>query len=236
MPITYYRRRRSRARRVFLVPGGLLVVFVLIQLVPYGRNHSNPPVAASFKWSSAPAKAIAERSCYDCHSNRTTWWWAVDVAPFSWLAQHDISAGRARLNFSDWHGTLSAQGLRYALQHGMPPLQFTLIHPSANLTVAEQQQLLAGFRQSLVAQRQSSSGETATVSGSSASAPPSSSSGESASAIINARCATCHSSAPAQQFRAASASQAQALIDQMIQQGAVVTPAEEQTLVKYFTR
>ncbi len=137
MPITYYRRRRSRTRRILLVPGGLLAVFVLIQFVPYGRNHNNPPVIARFKWTSAQARAIAKRACYDCHSNQTAWWWAVDIAPFSWLAQHDISAGRARLNFSDWNGTLSPQGLQYALSHGMPPVQFTLIHPNAKLNAAE---------------------------------------------------------------------------------------------------
>ncbi|HEY5386779.1 MAG TPA: cytochrome C, partial [Thermoleophilia bacterium] len=62
MPTTYYRRKPSRARPVLLVLGTLLGVFVLIQFAPYGRDHSNPPVTAPFKWSSAQAKAIAKRS------------------------------------------------------------------------------------------------------------------------------------------------------------------------------
>ena len=60
-------------------------------------------------------------------------------------------------------------------------------------------------------------------------------SGRFATAIIDARCGSCHSAAPAQQFRASSAAEAQALIDQMIQQGASVSPAEEQALIKYYT-
>src|SRR5450759_4964329 len=120
MPTTYYRRKSSRARTVLLVLGALLAVFVLIQFAPYGRDHTNPPVTAPFKWSSAQAKAIAKRSCYDCHSNKTKSWWAIKIAPFSWLAQHDISAGRARVNFSEWNGGLSAQGLQHTLDRGMP--------------------------------------------------------------------------------------------------------------------
>ena len=233
MPTTYYRstayrRKPSRARTVILVLGALLGVFGLIQLVPYGHDHTDPPVTAPFKWTSTQAEAIAKRSCYACHSNQTNWWWAIKIAPFSWLAQHDISVGRARVNFSEWNGGLSSQGLQYALANGMPPLQFTLMHPGATLSAAEKQQLLAGFQQSLAAQ-QNGSGLVAT------SSIAGSSSGSDPTAIIVARCGSCHSSAPAQQFRALSAAEAKAVIDQMIQQGATVTPAEEQALIKYYT-
>jgi|GEM_PF-105874 len=236
MPTTYYRRKPSRARPVLLVLGTLLGVFVLIQFAPYGRDHSNPPVTAPFKWSSAQAKAIAKRSCYDCHSNKTKWWWAIEIAPFSWLAQHDISAGRARVNFSEWSGSLSAQGLQHALDRNMPPLQFTLLHPGAKLSAADKQRLLAGFQQSL-ADQQNGSGPTASSSsaGSSSGSSSGSSLGSDPTTIIDARCGSCHSSAPAQQFRASSAADAKALIDQMIQQGATITPAEEQALIKYYT-
>jgi cytochrome c553 len=233
MPTTYYRstsyrHKPSRARSVLLVLGALLGVFGLIQLVPYGHDHTDPPVTAPFKWTSTQAEAIAKRSCYACHSNQSNWWWAIKIAPFSWLAQHDISVGRARVNFSEWNGGLSSQGLQYALANGMPPLQFTLLHPGATLSAAEKQQLVAGFQQSL-ADQQNGSGLVAT------SSTAGSSSGSDPTAIIVARCGSCHSSAPAQQFRASSAAEAKALIDQMIQQGATITPAEEQALIKYYT-
>jgi hypothetical protein len=220
-----------------MVLGALLGLFVLIQFVPYGRAHANPPATAPFKWTSPQAKALAERACYDCHSNHTRRWWAVKVAPFSWLAQHDISAGRARLNFSDWTGVLNAQELRRVLDGGMPPLQYTLLHPNAKLSAAEKKRLVAGFEQSL-ADRQNGSGPAASSSSAGSSSASSSGSASSAdpTAIIDASCSSCHSSAPAQQFRASGAADAKALIDQMIQQGAVVTPAEEQALIKYYTR
>lgn len=257
MPTTYYRRkRRSRVRPVLLVLGTLVVVFVLIQFVPYGRDHTNPPVTAPFHWTSAQARVIAQRSCYDCHSNKTKWWWAVEIAPFSWLAQHDIAGGRARVDFSQWNGALTDQGLKYALGHGMPPLQFTLLHPGAKLSATERQQLIAGFQQSLADRRNGGAGTAGSASsagggsggGSSSSAGSGSSSGAGSStgsgssssgpdptAVIAARCSSCHSSAPAQQFRASSAADARALIDQMVQQGASISPAEERALVKYYT-
>jgi len=256
MPTTYYRstgserksgrksqggsrgasqRRSSRIRTALWVIGALVAVFVLIQFVPFGRDHTKPPVTNAFNWTSAPAKAIAQRSCYDCHSNHTKYWWAVDIAPFSWLAAHDIQDGRARLNFSAWSGTLTADRLQYALENHMPPLQYTLLHPNAKLSAADKQTLLTGFQQSVAAMNNGGGSGSSSGGGSSSSASSSSSSSSSATAIIDARCGSCHSAAPAQQFRASSASEAQALIDQMIQQGASVSPAEEQALIKYYT-
>ena len=233
-------RRSSRTRTALWVLGALVAVFVLIQFVPYGRDHTDPPVTNSFKWTSMQAKAIARRSCYDCHSNHTKYWWAVDIAPFSWLAAHDIQDGRARLNFSEWTGSLSTPVLESAVSNNMPPLQYTLLHPHAKLSAADKQTLLDGFQQSVAAMDNgggsgSSSGSSASSGGSSSSTSSSSSSSSSATAIIDARCGSCHSAAPAQQFRASSPAEAQALIDQMIQQGAQVSPAEERALIKYYT-
>jgi len=55
-------------------------------------------------------------------------------------------------------------------------------------------------------------------------------------AIIGRRCSTCHTADQALAYRAGSAAEAQGLIDQMKQRGALLTPEEEQTLVRYFTR
>jgi uncharacterized membrane protein len=245
MPTTYYRSNRkskksSRARPALLVVGTLVAVFVLIQFIPYGHAHANPPVTAPFKWTSPQAKTIAERACYSCHSNQTTYWWGVDIAPFSWLAQHDIDAGRSRLNFSEWNGGLSAQELRRVLDGGMPPLQYTLVHPDAKLSAADKQTLIAGFEESLAAENGGGAAAGAAADPSSApsagASPSPAAAAADATAIISARCSTCHSSSPALQYHASSAAEAQGLIDSMIQQGAAVSQAEEQALIEYYTR
>ena len=92
-----------------LVIIGLLLV---IQLVPYGRDHTNPPVQAQAKISNPEAQKLWDQSCADCHSNLTTWPWYSNVAPVSWLVQDHVDEGRTELNLSKWQ-TMPEQMLRY---------------------------------------------------------------------------------------------------------------------------
>ncbi|HSW49168.1 MAG TPA: cytochrome c peroxidase [Bryobacteraceae bacterium] len=50
--------------------------------------------ADSFEVVASPplqARAVIERACQDCHSNRTVWPWYSYVAPASWLVADDVS-------------------------------------------------------------------------------------------------------------------------------------------------
>ncbi len=114
--------------------GGML----LIQLVPYGRAHDNPPVAAEPMWDSNQTRDLAVRACFDCHSNETVWPWYSNVAPVSWLVQRDVDKGREELNYSERNrsqeGDESAETVR---EGSMPPRSYLLTHPEARLTDAE---------------------------------------------------------------------------------------------------
>ena len=232
MSNTAERRGRSWKKILLWAIGAAAVVFILIQFVPYGRtSHSNPAATTPFKWTDPKAEAIAKTSCYDCHSNETDWWWATNIAPMSWLVQRDVDGARSSFNFSEWAGVPSVAQMSEAINGEMPPFQYTMIHPDAKLTDAEKQTLLAGYEASLAANGAASSGATPEPS-------PSATTGSTsdAAAIIAARCGSCHSTDQALAFRAASAADAQALIDAMIQNGATVTADEQQALVDYFTR
>ncbi len=90
-------------KKIILGAAGVLVVgLIAIQLVPYGRNHTNPPVQSEPNWDSPETRALAERACFECHSNETAWPWYSNIAPVSWLVQHDVDEGREKLNFSEW--------------------------------------------------------------------------------------------------------------------------------------
>jgi len=54
---------------------------------------------------SAPNKVvnILKRSCYDCHSNQTTWPLYSNIAPISWIVAQHVNVGREVLNYSDWN-------------------------------------------------------------------------------------------------------------------------------------
>jgi mono/diheme cytochrome c family protein len=211
------------------VIGALVAVFVVIQLIPYGRDHDNPPVTNAFVWTDPAAEAIARSSCYDCHSNETRWWWATNIAPASWLVWRDVSEGRSRLNFSQWDGSVDAEAIREAVNGEMPPFQYTIIHPGARLSEAEKQALTDGFAASLASGQSTSAGSTPTPS-------PTAEAAVDAVTVIDQRCSTCHSADQALAFRAGDPAEAQALIDSMKQRGAQLTGAEEQALVEYFTR
>ncbi len=77
-------------------------LFLLIQAVPYGRNHANSPNRTEPTWDSPTTRQLAVRACYDCHSNETIWPWYSNVAPVSWLVQRDVEEGRDEVNFSEW--------------------------------------------------------------------------------------------------------------------------------------
>ena len=80
--------------------GLLLLAFVAIQLVPYGRDHDNPAVIAEPNWDSPQTRDLFMTACGDCHSYETEWPWYSNIAPVSWLVQHDVEEGREKLNFS----------------------------------------------------------------------------------------------------------------------------------------
>jgi hypothetical protein len=124
-----------------------LVLFGLIQLVPYGRDHSNPPVLSEPGWDSTATRNLAVRACFDCHSNETVWPWYSNIAPMSWLVQRDVIQGREELNFSTWgRGEQEAEDIAEVIRDGeMPPMQYLLLHPGARLTDAEKEQLISGL-------------------------------------------------------------------------------------------
>lgn len=237
------KRKRSWKKILLWVIGILLVVFALVQVVPYGRSHTNPPAVNAFNWTDPQAEAIARVACYDCHSNETNWWWATNIAPFSWLVQADVGGGRRRLDFSEYDGEPSLEEFQRAVEGGMPPFQYTIIHPSARLNDAEKQTLINGYADGMAVSGGSSTGGSSTGAsqgppaqqGSRSTTTPSTASAD-AVAVINQVCGSCHSAGPALSFHAGSAGQAQALIDSMVRLGAKVTPEQQQLLVQYYTR
>ncbi len=121
--------------------------FVLLQAVPYGRSHTNPPTTMEPKWDSPQTRSLAQKACFDCHSNLTKWPWYTNVAPMSWLVQRDVDGGRASLNFSEWNKPQDGAGdVAGVIQGGsMPPWFYTIPHPSASLSQADQTALMNGL-------------------------------------------------------------------------------------------
>ncbi len=122
---------------------GLAVLILGLQVVPYGRNHTNPPGRAEPAWDISQTRELAVRACFDCHSNQTVWPWYSNVAPVSWIIQRDVDKGRKKLNFSEWERPQKeAHESAKKVQKGeMPPWYY----PWAQLSAAERDSLTRGL-------------------------------------------------------------------------------------------
>ncbi len=125
----------------------LVVLFLAIQFVRPART--NPAVDESQTIFSrtqmtSPVAAILDRSCRDCHSNKTVWPWYTNVAPVSWFIVNHVNEARPLLNFSEW-GKLDRDRQSKKLQQicdevsdgGMPLSTYTPLHPGSKLTPAD---------------------------------------------------------------------------------------------------
>ena len=135
---------------------GLLTCLLAIQLVPYGRDHVNPPTVSEPSWDSPTTRALAKQACFDCHSNETQWPAYARIAPASWLVQHDVIEGRAVLNFSEWQrpqekSSDAAEELR---EGEMPPAMYRLMHAHARLSGPDRDRLARGLARTLGASPQ----------------------------------------------------------------------------------
>ena len=126
---------------------GLIIFLIVGQVVRFPRT--NPPinaeqeVGASISLTPTVAE-VFNRSCNDCHSNRTAWPWYSSVAPASWLVIYDTYQGRRRMNLSQWDATPPQQHKRVldrmcsdVTNGDMPEWQYLIIHRQAKLSSTE---------------------------------------------------------------------------------------------------
>ena len=130
---------------------GAVGLAILIQLVPPSRT--NPPVnlqqdIATVMNVDASIGGVLDRSCNDCHSNRTVWPWYSRIAPMSWVVASDVSNGRRHMNFSEWGSypdykqqDLLSEMCKLVTERGMPPLSYALTHGGANLSESDRQSI-----------------------------------------------------------------------------------------------
>ncbi len=136
---------------LLVVPLCCILGFLALQIIPFGKNHQNPPVVREPQWDSPRTRELAKRACFDCHSNETIWPWYSNIAPVSWLVARDVQEGRGKLNFSE--GGMIEDGtdeVISVIEEGEMPLKIYLIqHPEARLSSAETQELMDGLQKTL---------------------------------------------------------------------------------------
>jgi hypothetical protein len=122
----------------------LICLFILIQLKRPART--NPAVDESqtieaHTQMTPQVKDILDRSCRDCHTNKTEWPWYTNVAPLSWWITDHVTEGRKNLNLSEW-GKLDKDRQDKKLRQicdevedgAMPFPSYLPMHPKAKLS------------------------------------------------------------------------------------------------------
>ena len=128
---------------------GILGLVCLIALQFFGPAKTNPAVDDSQSIEShlqvtPQVAAILDRSCNDCHSNKTRWPWYSHVAPVSWFVITHVDEGRQNMNFSEWGkysqrdaDALLKQSCREVRAEVMPLSSYTPLHPGSKLSAED---------------------------------------------------------------------------------------------------
>ena len=122
----------------------LAVFLVLIQFYRPDLNHSNYESAVNEFIQqnnvSSEVESVLKTSCFDCHSNHTSYPFYAQVAPISFWINHHVEEGKEHLNFSDWNNYSIKKKLHKLDEiieeideHEMPLGSYTLIHRDAKL-------------------------------------------------------------------------------------------------------
>lgn len=128
-----------------------MALFAAIQLIRPART--NPPVDESqtifARTQMTPQVAtILNRSCVDCHSNKTVWPWYTNVVPVSWFIVNHVNTGRGLLNLSEWgryDQDRQSRKLRQMCDQvtdgAMPLSSYTPLHPGSTLSAEDKKTL-----------------------------------------------------------------------------------------------
>lgn len=130
----------------------LLVALILIQVYPRPKKNTSEGISSNDITTVMQVEDtvlnILKTSCYDCHSDNTSYPWYSKIQPVAmWLGNH-IKEGKRELNFSQF-ATYSAKKKDHKLEeiaeqiekHEMPLKSYTFIHTNAKLS-AEQSALV----------------------------------------------------------------------------------------------
>ena len=141
--------RRDGLVVVGVVAVTALVLFGLIQLIPFGHPQTYTAGSGEPAWATPRTRELMAAACFDCHSNEIEYPWYSSIAPVSWTVQHHIDEGREAVNYSEFATNPgSADETVEVIRDGsMPPGYFTAfgMHPEAKLSEAEKAELIAGL-------------------------------------------------------------------------------------------
>lgn len=129
----------------------LLLLFIGIQFINVKENISQSRSENAIgNYYKIPAKVqeILKTSCYDCHSNNTSYPWYSKVQPVKWWLADHVNSGKRHLNFDEFN-TYSREKKLEKLDEivetvkmgEMPLTSYTVVHRNAKLSASDQSEI-----------------------------------------------------------------------------------------------
>ena len=131
----------------------VLIVFLMMQFYQPGRNIDDGKILHEHITQLYPVpnnvQILLKTSCYDCHSNNTSYPWYSYLQPVRFFMDGHIKEGKENLNFSEF-GTYSKRKQSSKLEamskqvksDEMPLASYTLIHGKAVLATSQKEELI----------------------------------------------------------------------------------------------
>ena len=122
---------------------GLLVVLVIMQAFRPVKNVSGDVSKDISTLYPVPqeVQTILDRSCADCHTNKTNYPWYAEIQPVAWWLNDHVTDGKKHFNLNNFGNMRIAvqnhklEELIDEIKEGEMPLEsYTLIHKDAKLS------------------------------------------------------------------------------------------------------
>lgn len=132
--------------RTFVISAASTWVFASALIHPWGAVKTASSSNALFLGAQIGGGPLSvfERSCQNCHSEKTRWPWYSYLAPMSILVESDVNRARGHLNLSHWdeysagdQQSLLASIAAAVRSRQMPPSRYTWLHPDAKLSAQD---------------------------------------------------------------------------------------------------
>lgn len=139
----------SKSAKIVLGIIFLLLVAQLFQPSPNQGNVFGPKDITQVVQVPDTVLSILKKSCYDCHSNSTTYVWYDKITPVNYWIDHHIAEGKHELNFSvfgEYTAKRQAKKLDEVAEQlekdEMPLGSYTLLHTDAKITEGQKKILI----------------------------------------------------------------------------------------------
>ncbi len=124
---------------------GFIVLFlIVIQFFDTDKNSAAVPSENAIeKHYVVPGhvQGLLKTSCYDCHSNTTSYPWYNNIQPVKWWLADHVNSGKRHFNFDEFNSYSKEKKLKKldevaeTIREGeMPLISYTVVHQNAKLS------------------------------------------------------------------------------------------------------